>query len=190
MSPSVITSPVRNFKFPTEGSLGRTRNYQLREKELFALENRFPEQSSSMRGSSGFQLADEPSSGDLIRFGPIRTKVLLVVGCPDPRLRVDRTNSTHCPTMVRRQFCRPGFAVAERAERRHLEKGDCKSLSSIKGAADALHLRSVFHVDNALALFQTFPQKVLAGALCSRAHSPCRTGPSRLPSTPSNPSEP
>jgi hypothetical protein len=132
MSPSVITSPVRNFKFPTEGSLGRTRNYQLREKELFALENRFPERSSSMRGSGGFQLADEPSSSDLIRFGPIRTTVLLVVGCPEHRLRVDGTNSTHRPAMERRQFCRLGFEVGERVKRRHLEKGSAKGCQALK----------------------------------------------------------
>jgi hypothetical protein len=132
MSPSVITSPVRNFKFPTEGSLGRTRNYQLREKELFALENRFPERSSSMRGSGGFQLAHEPSSSDLIRFGPIRTTVLLVVGCPEHRLRVDGTNSTHRPAMERRQFCRLGFEVGERVKRRHLEKGTAKAYQALK----------------------------------------------------------
>jgi len=33
MSPSGMTLPVRNFKFLTEGSLERTRNYRLCEKE-------------------------------------------------------------------------------------------------------------------------------------------------------------
>jgi hypothetical protein len=33
MSPSVMTLPARNFKFLTEGSLERTRNYRLCEKE-------------------------------------------------------------------------------------------------------------------------------------------------------------
>ena len=34
MSSSVFTLPVRNFKFLTEGCLGRTRNYHFREKEV------------------------------------------------------------------------------------------------------------------------------------------------------------
>jgi hypothetical protein len=33
MSPSVMTLPARNFKFLTEGSLRRTGNYRLCEKE-------------------------------------------------------------------------------------------------------------------------------------------------------------
>jgi hypothetical protein len=33
MSPSVMTLPARNFKFLTQGSLERTRNYRLCEKE-------------------------------------------------------------------------------------------------------------------------------------------------------------
>jgi hypothetical protein len=33
MSPSVMTLPARNFKFLTEGSLERTRNYRLCEKK-------------------------------------------------------------------------------------------------------------------------------------------------------------
>jgi hypothetical protein len=42
MSPSVITFPIRNFKFLTEGSLEEARNYQIREKEFVACRNRFP----------------------------------------------------------------------------------------------------------------------------------------------------
>jgi hypothetical protein len=36
MSPPVIMLPVRNFKFRIEGSFERRRNYQFREKALFA----------------------------------------------------------------------------------------------------------------------------------------------------------
>ena len=138
VSPSVIRSPVRNFKFLAEGSLGRTRNYRLREKELFALRNRFPARPSSMGGWCGFRLA--------VGFGPLYTTVLLVVGCPDHRLRVHRPNSMHCPVMGWCQFWDFESGLEQTGARgmqkpiRHRRSGRCIALA----------VR--FHVDNALSL--------------------------------------
>jgi hypothetical protein len=84
MSPSVITLPVRNFKFLTEGSLERRRNYRFCEKNLFAFRDRFPER------LPGWGHEWIPACG-------MHRALLLVVGRIDHRSIVDRPNP--CPVM-------------------------------------------------------------------------------------------
>jgi hypothetical protein len=67
MSQSVITLPVRNFKFLTEGSLKEGENYRFCEKTCLPSETGFRSVFLD-GGTNGYQLADEPSSTDLIGF--------------------------------------------------------------------------------------------------------------------------
>jgi hypothetical protein len=92
MSPSVITLPVRNFKFLTEGSLERRRNYRFCEKTCLPSETGFRSVFLD-GGTDGFQLADEPSSTDLIGFALATARYAQGAAsrCQPPQ--------THCPVM-------------------------------------------------------------------------------------------
>src|SRR5258705_11103531 len=86
MSPSVLMLLVRNFKFLTEGSLERTRNYRFCEKEIaVCFRDKFPERFSSMgldfsppnerslTGLVDFELATDVSTRHFISFSPVQT---------------------------------------------------------------------------------------------------------------------